>query len=723
MDELRFQQELQQLKQKVDIISTGCSKTTHSTPRLSNSILPPLPNRDPFLAQVDDVKAHLASLEEKADNLQNTSPGCTTRSALPSIGSLTEHMRVRAATRPTIQSSPEMLSTPQMQQLYFTMRDEMQDLNGRLALVERAVSEVEDRLDGFDPNRFTPSGSEATVNGLENHEIDGSITRNDCQLGKVPTPAFIDDFERFQNLEHRPEEQSRLLRVQTALHTLRLMQLCAGRFARSDVKLPKTDAEALQRLVELNSQLLYHVGPLLDRNVDPNVSRDETSPLPQSSKNDLLKLAELPETRSLTCHNSSAISETVPAEGVAFRDQEISRMDELLRSAQESLRASEVQVAGTSDTIAKLQSQYDERIRELKTMASEALERERNLDNALQTLKMRDDQISELKEALDWQDRRAEQWREAYYQLKHDTEERSAGIQVANAQISHLQRLLEDCQNSKDDEIDQIVAHRDREIRKLQEFCEQKDAVVSKQDQIIARGARLLEDRDEEIEEANRKMKVLEDEKNEEARQSSRLAKKLSEREAELSKIKSGGMLRDLQPATACWSPQPLKGSPRLPHEARRASVWEKSGGFDAGPKFGQPSPLGARSSASAGSPPDSFKRIRYLNDKGEVIGQPPSLPNGPQDSTMSTTKENAEVRRSVRQQLPLDRTFLPPLPAPATAHKVHSMADLRSAAHHSDERPVSKRQSVQELPSVKNHQAYVETEGENEEISGSDEI
>lgn len=711
MDELKFQQELQQLKQQVDIISTGCSRATRSTPRLTNPTLPPLSPRDPFLAQVDDVKAHLASLEEKADGLQIESPRLTTRPALPGLGSLVDQMRRRAAAGSSLPIGLETPPPSQMQQLYCTVSEQVRDLTRRVAQVERDVDDMEDRLDGFDPNRFTPSASEAAADGLERHDGEVGMSPTDARPGKVAPAAYIDDFERFQNLEYRPEERTDILRVHTALHTMRMMEFCAGQLAHTDVKLPKTNAEALQRLIRLNAQLIYHVGPMSDRNVDQKELGSDSLRLPDSNKTDLLNIAELPETKSLTTPNSSSIPKTVPVEGVAFRDQEISRMDELLRSAQESLRASEEHAAGTSANIAQLQKQYDERIRELETMASEALQRERNLEKALQALKMRNSQIAELKEALIWQDRRAEQWREAYYHLKHGSEGRSADLQAADAQISHLQRLLEDSQDSKDDEIDQIVAHREHEIRRLQDFCEQKDAVVYKQEQIIARGARLLEDRDEEIEEANRKMKVLEDEKAEEARQSSRLAKMVSEREAELGKIKSGGMLHGLQPATPCWSPQPFKGSPLLPHEARRASAWDTQGRNDARPQFGQASPLGARLRIGAGPPPDNVKPIRHLNDTGELVDQPPPLPSRPQGSTRATVKAKAQVQHLGRQQLPLDRTFCPPLPAPITAHKTHSIADMRSASRRTEERPVPKRQSMQELKPTKSLQPYVETE------------
>jgi len=220
-----------------------------------------------------------------------------------------------------------------------------------------------------------------------------------------------------------------------------------------------------------------------------------------------------------------------------------------------------------------------------------------------------------------------------------------------------LQQQLEECEAAleksynRETYFSNTLRSRNEELDNLHVFCEEKDAVVHQQEQIIAQGASILQERDAEI---DRLSAALEDTKRSEqdarehAAKNKRTIQKrdlqledlhreargekdrrcrledLMRRDAEAMRTKAkdvrfdadeqglGRSFANAGNATAnlvsrsqsgrqnpLWTPQPIPSSGRLPHEGERAWFWEDGKHATAKHKFGSPSPIVQRRSKS----------------------------------------------------------------------------------------------------------------------------
>ncbi len=132
MDDERFQQELQALKQRVW--------------QFSSAYTPMMPSYDPFVDQLGDLKAELLSMQ----------------------GKLTDYLRDRIPQTPESPTKPDSISAqmnftlpsgPLFWELFQSLRSDMDSMDSRVATLETTLSDLEDRVDKLEPTRFTPPES------------------------------------------------------------------------------------------------------------------------------------------------------------------------------------------------------------------------------------------------------------------------------------------------------------------------------------------------------------------------------------------------------------------------------------------------------------------------------------------------------------------------------------------------------------------------------------
>lgn len=171
-------------------------------------------------------------------------------------------------------------------------------------------------------------------------------------------------------------------------------------------------------------------------------------------------------------------------EGVAFRDREIARLEDLMRVVQDSLRHHE-----------NLVRQKDAEIQELNAgwlnSHNKTSELERIIDERSATIRAytsmcaeRDSTIENLRAENESKDETLHVWASRHYSIQQSLMRKKASLCHADRQVEQLQRALYDVQGSKQDALDA----KDSEIKKLRDFCEAKDTVSLDQNQIIARG-------------------------------------------------------------------------------------------------------------------------------------------------------------------------------------------------------------------------------------------
>ncbi|RMZ02791.1 hypothetical protein D0860_07066 [Hortaea werneckii] len=181
---------------------------------------------------------------------------------------------------------------------------------------------------------------------------------------------------------------------------------------------------------------------------------------------------------------------------------------------------------------------------------------------------------------------------------------------------------------------------------------------------------------------------------------------------------------------------QPIENDVRLSSEAQSASTTRHV----TVPSSGKPSLQGRDGENAARTSPESFREeVRYIDGNGNTICddlrlRPQARPDTSRQLQAAERHPNARLQHpangssvaaqershSKRHGPPLsDSTYWPPLPAPVTSHRVHSVGDLRSTSERQSQPPkgFSRHRSMQQLPR-KSLQAYVETE-EEESLSG----
>lgn len=726
MENVGFHQQLHTLKGRVNALTMQYSpRQAYAAPAAPQ--LPPSPPEDAFTVQLRDIKAHIGTLQASISKCE-----ASMRQQAP--GGVPEPVdnQVAAQTRLSLPSGPVFW------QLFNSLRSDFQSLDTRVAGLEDGLNALEDRVDGLDPGQFTPAGSTAS------HEESGGVQIAQRQNEDLLCPSMACLPELCS------EEKTAADSAQAAQHHSRI----------SSLESQKDDAFAWQ-------------WPAGGRWADETVNRPYAPPMFQD---------QVPSYPHQSCGLASNPVAVYP-EGVAFRDREIDRMDDQLKVVQESLKSSEALAAAKDESMSYLSARIEELESENQRVAAQAA-------RDAQIKKVQDGQILQLKRELEEQLKRtAGQSREiadsdnalCYWQERCDHEasmyqhaiaDRDQALQrweesynaasdawrQENERAVRLGSRLDQYRSERREEIYQLRLSYERELDKLKEFCEHKDAVIVKQERVIARGGGLLEERDAEIDRLHRRVRVLEDGVQHDGVQRKRKARLLDEIQNELEHLRSSRETQEegraegsitgreqLQDEVMAASTEAVDGRPpyeipgSYPREARRTSDrqrgrrHESPNGSDASAKeavrTGSPRPRRPRRRESLHQLPE--EHADHRRHRHERRPSPPPRPHRApalEDRNERFAADKADIqpdwpdRRRARF---LDDSVIsfdgPPLPAPVTARKMASEADLRGAHHAIGRgagagRALSKHRSMQELAGTRGRlQAYVETEAESD--------
>ncbi|KAK3702936.1 hypothetical protein LTR37_014785 [Vermiconidia calcicola] len=731
MNERNFQQQLHTLKSRLCELSQKYPPQPQQMLSPQNSFRTP----DPFMEQLRGVKLQLAHMEESLFQHERSVQqryGAQTYVPRPAVSSSSDSRQWNQIALP---------SGPLFWQLYNTLRTDMQGLDSRVAEIERNLSNLEDRVDEMNPNRFTPASSTANsdvaymkpihvnshslplsqhapvselysdANGLEENipipiEQNWTSWAGQCPpsnqniLGHYPQQPSCDEWPK----AHQPWNDRNI-----------------------NTEISSTDVN-INRLKEENTTMMNQIGKLDHENAKLLRAVQTLG----GGFDRILRLHE-PAGTELP---AMAMPNTAP-EGVVFRDQEIARMDEQLRIAHDQVRVSEG-VANQKDAlIAQLRSErYD-------------FHRHAALVGAMETqmkqyrgeLAARDMECYGLQDAIANKDNEVRAWQDKHHEIVQ-------AFKHARAEGQARQDYMREQEEHNDQERAKLVANHHDELRQMKEFCEQKDAVIHRQEDVISRGARLLEQRDEELEGIQRNLRVVEDDRDYAARTGERIARLLGERDSEIARLKSDSdkapvkhirrntehlldginetLLEvpegsDGSSRTASYRPPPsVQSEQSTPTHAQgfnsprsvehRAYIWANDlpGTVHQEPKYPDETPSPGDRSIRGRAP---GRNRRNSNRRYPELVKQPSV--SPETQDARGWKSGSRADMGSRWQALDNRTFRPPLPAPVTARRQASEANLRPTSPNNatqKRKTVAKHQSMLELGKL---QPYVETEGE----------
>jgi hypothetical protein len=402
------------------------------------------------------------------------------------------------------------------------------------------------------------------------------------------------------------------------------------------------------------------------------------------------------------------------------------------------------------------------------------------LNRYLDTLNAKNAEIVDLQEQVRQRNDALQHWQDSWNEL-------SDSYARADEQATAYKHAYYDSMVRADSDIQKISSDHDEEMTKLKEFCEEKDVVIKRQEDVIVRGAKLLEQRDTEIEAISRKLRAAEDDRKHARRTQERLDRLLSERDDEIDQLKreaksdmfDSHRSKSVAPSgernSVTWDdplPVPDNQSWTSFPASERARDDHGWGAMKREPMY-LPPPPDNHPWVQVGESAAQFERMRERRSRrheddrerdervpskdGEgrdeqvlaedSLEQPPprnvpkkrskrqrryshrQYPELERQGPFSPRIENwipwrAETRASVgpalseqgKQAFDDETTnyYWPPLPAPVTARRMASDANLHSHAYSEmgPRRNLSKHKSMQELPK-RRLQAFVESEPE----------
>jgi hypothetical protein len=458
---------------------------------------------------------------------------------------------------------------------------------------------------------------------------------------------------------------------------------------------------------------------------------------------------------------------------VRFRDREISRMDELLRIAQERLRCTEESISQKDAHIVQLRAERDEQ--RARESAEKSYQMKEQLNRYLDALDSKNAEIADLQDQLLQRNDALQRWQESWNDL-------SDSYSRADEQATAYKHAYYDSMVRAESDIQKASSDHEDEMTKLKEFCEQKDVVIQRQEDVIARGGKLLEQRDEEIEDISRKLRAAEDDRKHARRTQERLDRLLGERDEEINQLKreakpahaesnastAAEPSGERQPHSITWDdplptpaaqpwtsyPLPYRGSdmdrntsskrePIYVPSSQESYPWVQVG--ESALQF-ERKPVGERriyrldngvqgqesipDKSDTQPPPRNPAKKRGKRQRRYSHRHYPELDKQPSNYARAETwiPWDTETRGSVRLAAseqgvgPLEddsaNYYWPPLPAPVTAPSARRMAsdaDLHSHAYNQmgARKNLSKYHSMQELSRKPSRYAYVESEAE----------
>lgn len=750
MDEHTFQDELRQLKQRVSEMSLSSQQrqmVERQREHLAQAqsvptyLWPCAP--DSFSTQLLSIKSQLESMQrtvaahvQQRNAWQQASVGPQANIALPPHGGF---------------DGP---STPIYWQLYSSLKSDVQSIDERVANMEDLYSELEDRIDALDPRRFTPPGSESGV-----EEAVASQVHNVAPVEQRTETELPGDSGAELHPAHSAEPPS--------------SATCPA---------PGSVSGAI---VQLQAQLCH---------------------LEQATKNITTDASCSGMANASAGDGPSSSTPAQPPAGVAFRDKEIDRLEELLKRSHDINKIND-----------KTLEFREQEVTQLETRAQNAEHSAHQMVDACRAqaseLGRRNDAIQRLSAELrDFKASRHHfmtKYVDENYRYKWLKQKKIQSEDQLQGRIDELEQALADVEDGK-------IAANNEELEKLQAFCAQKDAVIYRQEEIIARGGKMIQQRDADIVHLEGRLEEMDKERSYLRDEANSLASELKQRNATISQLqreieyraarqlelendrktdterlkRASRFIREhvradepkravqaesfdqaakaassgrIANASAAWTPRPIPGYAKLPHEENRALLWGQAAPAPARVSFGSTSPMSlAAKQRRSGPYHRAERRSSPVAMRGANTSEKPSrgqedesaqsdaLHGGDAGSGNDTGDSNftrradpvAEQSRMNAQQragdrphkpgrhsLPLDATFWPPLPAPVPAgegsgRRVESVPNLRGASRaqvqtSNSGAAIAKPASMEQLPR-RRLQAYVEEDSGGDERGGS---
>jgi hypothetical protein len=618
MDETTFQKELRELKHCVTDIANSPSPAL-SAVQLSNYMSANAVHNDMFVAQLRDVRTRLDIMQ----------------------GSLLQHGRDQATEAPRQRQFEidhdssgafEDLSL-NVTALHDTILRCHRDTNDRIDRLEQAIS----HLDG--PVIYTPTSSETTTEDLTASQEACAAVPIDLPEFKNATPQH--DLPAQQNGADRPATLSEILEGTWTEHddvTQPFMAICP----------PKLD----QRSGPTNLSDILNDSTTLGTNhgLHDNTSTYHFETTPTSNE---VSREDLPTSRlgTATAHQPERgwVQDTILQQTADFearlegKDAVIAHLKVCRAAAEE---ASQITRTDLENRLAENEFQLT-RWRDEAEAAQKGFEAMARCNRELQGA--RDHAIGRLREDL----RQCEESRHHFmtkyvdenYRFKWLEQRKLQGEQRLCQQLDECERALEHSERNRDADIREAIRHRDDDLEQLYAFCQEKNDVVSHQEQIIAQGTSILHERDaeidrlhvtlaesqrgreyvqgqadkfkcviqkreDEIDDLKRKIKGERDRRHqlEDSLQKDADAKRNKAKDVRFD-VEERRPSRQSQPAIqsaeiadrrqtlrrqASWTPQPIASS-RLPQEEDRAALWQDGARSAPEHRFGSASPIARR--------------------------------------------------------------------------------------------------------------------------------
>ena len=737
MDEITFQNQLRELKQRVSKMaelssSLMDSPQPHTRPDLAPRVAPNY-HQDLYTAQLCDVK-------HKLDHMQTNLPTSThwqghpapTTAPLNPVAEMLRHQAEMLKHQAFIQDDMQMLTG--------TIESNNIHANGNFASVRNSLThftrEMRDRFDALENtvsalasnNNFTPACSEATLEDLAASQEGFPVgkTATEYGNGSFGTVAHAKDRDQLCYNSQPPHADDAWARDEAYI------RIANGLGHRGDVPEhnffnSKSDQagpfdeergtaslqgkyDGLHPAVE-PEPFMAVCPPNIDHNANSNTVTDLSEQLPMQRTHEHDETTEDGRKHGDVSHGNSQPAQLQnqqsgmrfnaqvpnPSWGQVYSDQQL----RIEQSTNQQLRDTIVAVDDDVVTLdirkfadGRDMSEKDTTIAHLKkckASAEEAFEPTRSdLEKRLGDAEYR--QLEYETECRRWKEcaqhaqrdleattKRYHELREAKYdelvRLRNELKECEAsrhnfmtkyvdenyrlkwlqqvmiqGEQRLHQQLDGCERALEDAERDRDDAIRGALESRDKELDKLHVFCEEKDVVVRRQEQIIAQGASILEERDAEIDRLSAALDVSKRNEQDAREHAAKNKRTIEKRDAQLENLHRNFKeerdrrcrLEDLMRRDAdamrtgakvdigaerekahlqamsraqsggpkpSWTPQPIRPSDRLPQEENRASLWENGEHATTKHRFGSSSPIVQRKQQSGR---DSNKERAY---------------------------------------------------------------------------------------------------------------
>lgn len=771
MDDFDFQQQVRALKERVSEMSTRYSPT--------------MPTQSVFSNQLVELKRQVSSMQSRLmrqERQMSTAPSISAADVSPAKPNCFLEPGAHIA----------LPSGPLFWQLFNNLRTDMRSLDGRVATLENSLSELEDRVDELDPNRFTPpsstSGSDCNhyvhdgLHGPETYNCNEYNELSELSSGpSFPIAAYqirplqaessgnvgphqgqsqpaceylrsvneqrscgdeghLCHWPTYANLLHghsQQQDHSPMDAIESPRYRLDHVSPLGGstvvsvQNAARGLHYPRSDVQWKDQEAPFNNPL-HHLQVLRDSDRQ-DLRNAELSAQPEKSTRIVLEGKER-STGPLTRDHSG---------GLAFRDREIARLDEQLRTSQERLRVSQENLNDSQNALIKVKRHRDDLQSSIHDLVSQISDLEDKEATNSSWLRTKDAEIGDLYSQIDEKNNTIESWERSWTRL------RAASLRESETAKTRELRTAEE-RERVEHEMEQTVREHRVEMKSIQSFCKQKDGVIYKQEQIISRGKKLLEERDREIELLQRDLRVAKDDKEHALRTADRTARLLEERNAEPSDLKWRTTARDEdRGSSSAYKREEQQSYTRtnaakhedamdtkahtastVLHSNRERHAFESSSSRTP-QSYNERLDDRAqdRSSAHNRQPRRARSRDRIRNaleskdrswrQRNDFRDSWPARP--PQNGRNSETgyRESSSVEPIDTEQPPqgppFDATFQPPLPAPVRILRTESEANLRNATRDGKYIParktLSKYQSMNEMRG--SLQPYVESDVE----------